>query len=113
MSKFNRWLRSKFGVVTITSIVVILVIVLIVGEKSGWWENLGLSGSAGVSITLPPVQYPDPVSSYTCLPTCSEKDGKFFYIANNGMRTFTGEKTVLWVRVPGNKSSFEIDYRTL
>lgn len=52
---------------------------------------------------------PRPPGGYTCLPTCSETDGKFLHISNAGMATFAGEKVVAWVRVPGDYTSFKLE----
>jgi hypothetical protein len=111
-SKFSRWIRSKAGLASIAGLVVVLVLVGIIGQQLEWWD-LNLSGAAGVAITLPPVQYPDPQGGYTCLPTCAmtngnPEDGKFLLISNLGAETFASEKVVVWVGVPGNKASFEL-----
>jgi len=106
--KFTRWIRSKVGLATIGGALVALLAIALVGQQFGWWESLGLTGAAGTSITLPPVEYPDPQGGYTCFPTCVENDGKFLLIANNGTKTFAGEKQVFWIGVPGNKASFEV-----
>jgi hypothetical protein len=106
-SKFSRWIRSKAGLASIAGLVVILVLVGIIGQQLEWWD-LNLSGASGVAIILPPVQYPDPQGGYTCLPSCAPDDGKFLAISNLGMSTFAGEKVVVWVGVPGNKTSFDL-----
>lgn len=111
-SKFSHWIRSKAGLASITGLVVILVLVGLIGQQLEWWD-LNLSGAAGVAITLPPVQYPDPQGGYTCLPSCTPNDttpndGKFLIISNLGQASFAGEKVVVWIGVPGNKTSFEI-----
>src|SRR5512138_1647375 len=104
MFRFNRWVRSKKGLYTIGGVIAALLVIVVAGQMLGWWKSLGLTGSAGVAITLPPVEYPDPQGGYTCFPTCVENDGKFLLIANSGMATFAGEKVVVWIGVPGNKS---------
>ncbi len=104
MSKLNRWLRSKVGIVVIISVVVVLIGVAVVGQSLGWWQTGGQEGTAG----LPGGTYPAPAGGYTCLPTCSETDGKFLHISNSGMATFSGEKVVAWVSVPGDFTSFEL-----
>lgn len=111
-SKFSRWIRSKAGLASIAGLVIVLVLVGIIGQQLEWWD-LNLSGAAGVAITLPPVQYADPQGGYTCLPTCAmtngkPEDAKFLLISNLGMDTFAGEKIVVWIGVPGNKTSFEL-----
>jgi hypothetical protein len=104
---FSRWIRSKVGLASIAGLIIVLLLVGIIGQQLEWWD-LNLSGAAGTAITLPPVQYPDPKNGYTCLPTCPKDDGKFLVISNLGQASFAGEKVVLWIGVPGNKTSFEL-----
>jgi len=102
--KVARFLRGKGGKIVLVNLVVILLELAIVGQAVGWWDVTALTGAAGI----PEATYPAPKGGYTCLPTCSETDGKFFLIANDGVRTFAGSKIVLWVGVPGDYKNFEL-----
>lgn len=104
MKQIEKWLRSKNGRNTLIGVVVLLLAVGVVGQLVGWWDVAGLSGTAG----LPSGEWPAPADGVTCLPTCSETDGRFLLIANAGIATFAGEKVVLWVSVPGNQAEFTL-----
>ncbi len=105
MNKFNRWLRSKQGLYSIIGLVAVLVLVVVLGQLAGWWNIAGGPGAAG----LPPAQYDAPPGGYTCLPTCDETDGRFLALVSARLKSFAGEKIVLWIAVPGNYTEFELD----
>jgi hypothetical protein len=104
LRKFSRWIRSKAGLASIAGLVVVLLLVGIVGQQLKWWD-LNLTGTAGFSLG----EYPAPQGGYTCLPTCLDDDGKFLVISNPDQATSDSEKLVVWIGVPGNKTSFELN----
>ncbi len=103
-TKVVRFLRGKGGKIVLINLLVILLELAIVGQAVGWWDVTALTGAAGI----PEASYPAPKGGYSCLPTCSETDGKFFMIANDGVKTFAGSRIVLWVGVPGDYKNFEL-----
>lgn len=103
-TKAVRFMRGKGGKIILINLLVILLELAIVGQVVGWWDVTALAGAAGI----PEASYPAPKGGYSCLPTCSETDGKFFLIANDGVKTFAGSKIVLWVGVPGDYKNFEL-----
>ena len=64
---FNKWIRSKRGMWSIMGGIFILVIVAIMIGQGG-----NLFGTAGLPVL------PKPVRGYTCLPTCTDTDGRMF-----------------------------------
>ena len=64
---------------------------------------------AGGTAVLPPVFYPPPADGVTCLPTCSEVDGRFLYVTKLVSGTFSGDKIVAWIAVPGDQTAFTLD----
>src|SRR5512133_3659903 len=105
LRKFDRWLKSKQGKTALYGIVILVVAIGLIGLPLGWWSKLAdaLRGAAGAT-------YGDPLYGYTCFPTCETNDGKFLAISNQGTYTFTGEKIVLWVGIPGNKTTFDLSF---
>jgi len=105
MKGFNRWLRSKQGLTSIAGVLIVALLVVSIGQLAGWWNILGaLSGAAGI----PAPDYPAPVGGYTCLPTCDEKDGKFFVLPGEGTNSFTAWPIVVWIGVPGSSTTYEL-----
>jgi hypothetical protein len=92
MNNFNRWLRSKSGTTTIAGLVVLALVVAVVGQFAGWWGGPGTAG-------LPPL------TEDSCMPTCSETDGRFLVLAGSNMASFGGFKNTAWVIVPKNGAS--------
>ncbi|PKN92373.1 MAG: hypothetical protein CVU44_14640 [Chloroflexi bacterium HGW-Chloroflexi-6] len=92
MNNFNRWLRSKSGTTTIAGLVVLALVVAVVGQFAGWWGGPGTAG-------LPPL------TEDSCMPTCSETDGRFLVLAGSNMASFGGFQNTAWVIVPKNGAS--------
>ncbi|MBN1483585.1 MAG: hypothetical protein JXA37_02590 [Chloroflexia bacterium] len=99
MSKAQRQLRKLFNWKTGVGVLAVLLIVLIVGQIAGWWP-WAVTGTV----------FPNPPDGYTCLPTCSETDGKFLSMPGEDMASFGGEKAVVWIGVPDGNPSFEIGF---
>lgn len=104
MNKFSRWIRSTQGLIALGGVVVLALVVAVVGSQFGWW---GGAGTAGI-VVVPAPSYPDPANGYTCLPTCAVDDAKFMVLAGDGQMSFTNAPVVIWITVPGNKTSFEL-----
>ncbi len=92
MNNFNRWLRSKSGMTTIAGIVVLALVVAVVGQFAGWWGGPGTAG-------LPPL------TEDSCMPTCSETDGRFLVLAGSKLASFGGFQNTAWLIVPKNGAS--------
>ncbi len=103
MDKFKLWLKSKAGRNTIIGVLVALLLIAVISQLIGL-DITGLSGTAGLTGT----EYPPPADGYTCLPTCTENDGKFLLISNLDMDTFAGAKIVVWIAVPNQYTNFEL-----
>ncbi len=95
MNNFNRWIRSKSGIATLISVIVIALVVAVVGQFAGWWGGPGTAG-------LPPL------AEDSCMPTCSETDGRFLVLAGSDMASFAGFKNTAWVSVPKGAASFTL-----
>jgi hypothetical protein len=94
---FNRWIRSKAGIGTLFGLVAVLVIVAILVS-----QGANLFGTAGL-----PTQKPS--RGYTCLPTCSETDGRMLILPGNQVASFGGSEVWLWVAVPSDATNFTIE----
>ena len=92
MNNFNRWLRSKSGMTTIAGVIVLALVVAVVGQFAGWWGGPGTAG-------LPPL------TEDSCMPTCSEADGRFLVLAGSQLASFGGFQNTAWVSVPKNGAS--------
>lgn len=104
LRKFNRWIRSKQGLFTIGGVIAAFLVIALVGQLLGWWKIINLAGTAGVS------PFPDPADGFSCLPTCSETDGRFISMPSANMDSFGGQKTTLWISVPADKTSFTVEF---
>jgi len=93
MNSFNRWIRSKAGMATIASFIVITLVVAVVGQFAGWWGGPGTA--------LPSVEQ-------DCMPTCEENDGRMIHLVGSGESSFAGEATVVWVSVPEQYAAFTL-----
>lgn len=104
--RIKKWLKSKAGKATVAGFLIVLLLLAIAGIPLGWWEGMGwgITGTAG----LPSPYYPAPVNGYTCMPSCTENDGKFLVLPGEDMATFGGESVVLWISVPGDQDQFEV-----
>lgn len=91
MNSFNRWVRSKSGITTIVSVIVVALVVAIIGQFAGWWGGPGTAG-------LPPL------TEDSCMPTCSETDGRFLVLAGSNMASFGGFKNTAWISAPQGDS---------
>ena len=104
MSKFNRWIRSKNGLIPWGSSCCSPDRCL-VGQGLGWWKAVGLTGTAGIYDN----PLPDPPGGVTCLPTCSETDGRFMTMPSEDMASFGGQTNTAWISVPAGKANFTVD----
>lgn len=95
MNNFNRWIRSKTGIATIASVIVLALVVAVVGQFAGWWGGPGTAG-------LPPL------TEESCMPTCDETDGRFLVLAGSDMASFAGFKNTIWISVPQGNTSFTL-----
>jgi len=102
---FNHWMRSKKGLVTIGGLIASILILAIIGQLLGWWGKVSLTGTAG----LPTPSFPAPENGITCLPTCSETDGKFLVAVGAGTMSFTASDTIVWIAVPGDQETFKLE----
>ncbi len=100
MSRTQRRIRKFLNWRTGTVILIALILIIGIGQIFGAWEPLwrALFGTA----------FPPPEGGYTCLPTCSETDGKFLSMPGEQMASFGGEKIVVWIGVPAGYDSFEL-----
>ncbi len=98
--KMQRSIRNFLTTRTILTIVVTLVIGLLIGSTLGSLKPLqkALFGTA----------FPPPPGGYTCLPTCAENDARFFSIPGTNMDSFAGARTVVWITVPSDYTSWEL-----
>ena len=55
-----------------------------------------------------PPSTPQPLSTYTALPSGDSTDGKFMTVAGNGLSTLAGISIVIYVGVPSGRSNFEV-----
>ncbi len=92
----GKWLNWKTGTAVLA---VLLIAVLVVQFTVGWGNIWGsLFGTAG------------PEGGQTCIPSCSETDGKFLSVAGQRMDSFAQSRIVLWVSVPADWPSFELGF---
>lgn len=95
----GKWLNWKTGVAVLAVLLIAAVLVQIfVGWGTIWGYLFGTAGPAG---------------GQTCLPSCNtgpDEDGKFLSLPGEDMASFGGEKSVVWVTVPGDWGSFEIGF---
>ena len=96
---FNKFVRSRNGMITIIGLLVLLVIIGYVVGNGG--------KQVGTVINIP--DYPAPQKGFTCLPSCSETDGKFLVVPGEDVASFGGAEVVLWISVPGKQSSFTVE----
>ena len=108
MNRFNRWIRTKQGLVAIAGTVAIALIAAVAGQQLGWWGGAGTAGLA----TPPQVSFPLPTANggYTCMPSCAANDGKFLIQAYGTLAGFGGTKQMLWVAVGGDQPSFKLGF---
>jgi hypothetical protein len=68
------------------------------------------TNTAAPTATNTPVlaQFAVPKNGFTCLPTCTENDGKFLVLAGSNLSTFGGNKAILWIAIPGNVKTFDL-----
>ena len=102
MNKFNRWLRSKNGIITIAAVLVLVVLVAFVGDRLGWWVIIPRPGATQA-------YFPPPSDNKTCLPTESTTDGKFLSLPGSDVHSFNGAPVSVWVGVPGQYTQFSIN----
>lgn len=95
-SKFNRWLRSRTGLATVSALLILAVVVGVVLYN-------GLSGG-----TPPQQKFDAPDRGYTCMPTCDEKDGRFLVMVGADMASFTNAPVSLFFGVPAQYTQFNI-----
>ncbi len=92
----RKWLNWRTGAVVLAVLVIAAVVLQF---TVGWGEIVGsIFGTAG------------PSGGQTCLPTCTENDGKFLSLPGQDMASFGGEKIVVWITVPGDWGAFEIGF---
>lgn len=98
----QRRIRKWFNWRTWSVIAAVLILVLAVGQIFGLWEPVwrSLFGTA----------YPPPEGGYTCLPTCSETDGKFLSMPGENMASFGGESIIVWISVPEGQGAFDVGF---
>src|SRR3990172_793830 len=49
------------------------------------------------------------VSTYACLPTCSESDAHFLALAGSGLSTFAGDTVAIELAAPAGAASVDIE----
>ena len=96
--KLKRWFGSKTGKNIIIAILGAMLVFSVLGNLFG---TGGLSNFLSGTAAAPP-------GGYTCLPTCDVEDGRFLSMPGQNMDSFGGAKSVVWINVPKEYSSFEI-----
>lgn len=80
----------------------LLVIFILISFQRYW-----VSSSDRTTQSLP-VTYPPPKGGFSCLPTCSEIDGKLLVAPGKEMASFLPNTLVVWISVPVDYSQFDL-----
>ena len=92
--RLKRWFDSKRGKDTVIVVLMLALVASLVVQFTGVSGVAGwLTGTVGAAN-----------EGYTCLPTCTEDDGRFLAVTEE----FGGHAVVAWVEVPDGESSFEL-----
>jgi len=96
--KLKLWYNSKKGKDTLIGVLSAALLLSLLGQF-GLLEGLGglLSGTAGPG-----------EGEYSCMPTCTENDGKFLSMPGENMASFGGAKIDMWITSGQTQPSFEI-----
>jgi hypothetical protein len=95
--QLNDWLRSRAGLATIGGLLVLLALIAL------YW---GLRPTPGTVVAS---EFPNPTGGMTCLPgRCDQLDAKFLMTSGHTLASQNGQKTIVWIGVPGQNAETEL-----